>query len=155
MQLAAGSSNCPFRYVNFSIAVNLLRSKSMDWCLYDNGLRLERVNKSYIFSSNYSQRTCSVEVKTESFITISRSKDRSWERRTFLPLFMMGAVGATFPSCVFIKTNFGYYVLLKHTYICFCLGFRITLQFKRKKGLQKKSIKTEISNIYKRNFIIL
>ena len=46
MQLAAGSSNCPFRYVNFSIAVNLLRSKSMDWCLYDNGLRLERVNES-------------------------------------------------------------------------------------------------------------
>ena len=49
----------------------------MDCFLYDNGLRLERVNKSYIFSSNYSQRTCSVEVKTESFITISRSKDRS------------------------------------------------------------------------------
>ena len=35
----------PLSYINQSIG---LRSKSMDWLLYDNGLRLDRVNDAAV-----------------------------------------------------------------------------------------------------------
>ena len=71
----------PLSYRNQSI--DLLR-KSVDWFLYDNGLRLERVKKKIWKSCDYSNREA-YNVGNICFVYLYISHTRSWDKTNTKP----------------------------------------------------------------------